>query len=113
VVPSHEFYDQVLYASIGDRCDNAEDKSYEDLQHVFGQFPMYLTTILLGDFNAKVGRGYFYTNIWEREVRLQEISRGNEIRVVNFSTNKSDNVITFPHRNNYKYTWTAWTGRAV
>jgi hypothetical protein len=33
-----------------------EDSFYEELGRVFDQFPRYDMKILLGDFNAKVGR---------------------------------------------------------
>jgi hypothetical protein len=33
-------------------CSN----SYQELERVFDKFPKYHTKILLGDFNAKVGR---------------------------------------------------------
>jgi hypothetical protein len=32
---------------------------YEELQYVFNKFPKYRMKILLGDFNAKVGRKTF------------------------------------------------------
>jgi hypothetical protein len=38
-----------------DKCDNTKDSFYEELG-VFEQFPKYHMKILLGDFNAKVGR---------------------------------------------------------
>jgi hypothetical protein len=33
-----------------------KDSFYEELERVFDKFPKYHTKILLGDFNAKVGR---------------------------------------------------------
>jgi hypothetical protein len=39
-----------------DTIDNIKDSFYEELRHVFDQFPRYDMKILLGDFNAKVGR---------------------------------------------------------
>jgi hypothetical protein len=33
-----------------------KDSFYEEVEHVFDKFPKYLMKILLGDFNAKVGR---------------------------------------------------------
>ena len=39
---------------------------YEELEQVFDHFPRYHTKILLGDFNAKVGReNIFQTDNWE------------------------------------------------
>jgi exonuclease III len=39
--------------------DDIKDSCYEELEQVFDHFPKYHTKILLGDFNAKVGRGTF------------------------------------------------------
>jgi hypothetical protein len=36
--------------------DDTKDSFYEELEGVFDQFPKYHMKILLGDFNAKVGR---------------------------------------------------------
>jgi hypothetical protein len=39
-----------------DKSDHVQDSFSEKLGHVFDQFPRYDMKILLGDFNAKVGR---------------------------------------------------------
>jgi hypothetical protein len=36
--------------------DDIKDSFYKELEQVFDQFPRYRMKILLGDFNAKVGR---------------------------------------------------------
>jgi hypothetical protein len=45
-----------VYASSEDKSDDLKDSFYEELEGVFDQFPRYHMKILLGDFNAKVGR---------------------------------------------------------
>jgi hypothetical protein len=54
--------------------------------------------ILLGDFNAKVGREYIFKLTIGNE-SLHEISNENGIRVVNFATSKNLTVKStmFPH----------------
>jgi hypothetical protein len=42
-----------------DKSDDVKDSFYEELAHVFDQFPRYDMKILLGDFNANVGRKIF------------------------------------------------------
>jgi endonuclease/exonuclease/phosphatase family metal-dependent hydrolase len=63
--------------------------------------------ILLGDFNAKVGREDIFKPTIENE-SSHEISNDNGVRVVNFSTSK--NLVLkstmIPHRSIHKYTWT-------
>jgi hypothetical protein len=39
-----------------DKSDDVKDSFYEKLERVFDKFPKYHIKILLGDFNAKVGR---------------------------------------------------------
>jgi endonuclease/exonuclease/phosphatase family metal-dependent hydrolase len=64
--------------------------------------------ILLGDFNAKVGREDIFKPTIGNE-SLQEISNDNGVRLVNYATSKNLRVkITmFPHHNTHKYTWTS------
>jgi len=68
--------------------------------------------ILLGDFNAKVGR----ENIFKPTIGLESLHQDNNdngVRLVNFATSKNLVVKSkmFPHRNIYKYTWTAPDGK--
>jgi hypothetical protein len=42
-----------------------KDSFYDDVEQGFVHFPKYHTKILLGNFNAKVGREYFPTDNWE------------------------------------------------
>jgi hypothetical protein len=68
--------------------------------------------ILLGDFNAKVGR----ENILKPPIgneSLPQDSKDNGVRIVNFAT--SNNLVVkstmFQHRNIHKYTWTSPDGQ--
>jgi hypothetical protein len=74
-----------VHASTEDKDDNIKDSFYEELEQVFDQFPMYHMKILLGDFNAKVGRGDIFKPIIGNE-HLHEVSNYNGVRVVNFAT---------------------------
>jgi endonuclease/exonuclease/phosphatase family metal-dependent hydrolase len=68
--------------------------------------------ILLGDFNAKVGReDIFKPTIGNAS--SHEISTDNGVRVVNFATSKNLVVkrTMFPHRSIHKYTWTSPDGK--
>jgi hypothetical protein len=50
-----------VQAPTEDKDDDIKDSFYEELEQVFHQFPRYHMKILLGDFNANVGRkgGHF------------------------------------------------------
>jgi hypothetical protein len=45
-----------VHAPTEDKDDDINDGFYEELEQVFDQFPRYHMKILMGDFNAKVGR---------------------------------------------------------
>jgi hypothetical protein len=81
---------------------------YEELERTFDKFPKYHMKILLGDFNAKVGREDIFKPTIENE-SLHEISNDNGVRLVNFATSKNLRVKStmFPQRNIHKYTWTS------
>jgi hypothetical protein len=74
-----------VHAPTEDKIDDIKDRFYEELDQVFDKFPKYHTKILLGDFNAKVGR----ENIFKPPIlneTLHEISNENGVRVVNIAT---------------------------
>jgi hypothetical protein len=68
--------------------------------------------ILLGDFNANVGRENIFKPTTGIE-SLHEISNDNGVRVVNFATSKNLIVKStmFPHCNIHKFTWTSPDGK--
>jgi len=45
-----------VHAPSEDKSDDSKDRFCEELEQVFDHFPRHHTKILLGDFNAKVGR---------------------------------------------------------
>jgi hypothetical protein len=45
-----------VHSPTEDKTDDVKDSFYEELERVFVKFPKYHMKILLGDFNAKVGR---------------------------------------------------------
>ena len=89
-----------------------KDSFYEELEEVFDQFPKYYMKILLGDFNAKLGREDIFKPIIGQE-SLHQVSNENWVRLVNFATSKNLVVKStmFPHRNIHKYTWNSPDGK--
>ena len=84
---------------------------YEELEQVFDHFSKYHMKILLGDFNAKVGRENTFKPPVGNE-SLQQDSKDNGVRIVNFATSKNLVKSTmFTHRNIRKYTWTSPEGK--
>jgi hypothetical protein len=88
------------------------DRLYDELEQAFDKFPRYHMTILLGDFNAKVGREDIFKPTIGNE-SLHEIVNDNGVRVVNFATSKNLSVKStmFRHRNIHKSTWTSPDGK--
>jgi hypothetical protein len=68
--------------------------------------------IMLGDFNAKVGREDIFKPTIGNE-SLHEVSNDNGVRLVNFATSKNLRVknTMSPHCNIHKYTWTFPDGK--
>jgi exonuclease III len=89
-----------------------KDSFYEELERIFDKFPKYHMNILLGDFNAKVGRDDIFKPTIGKE-SFHEISNDNGVRVVNFATSKNLIVksMIFSHRNVRKYTWMSPDGK--
>jgi hypothetical protein len=100
-----------VHAPVEDKDDVINDSYYEELEQVFYRFPRYHTKILLGDFNAKVGRENIFKPIIGDE-SLHEVSNVKGVRVVNFANSKNLIVksTTFPHRDIHKHTWTSPDG---
>jgi exonuclease III len=76
-----------VLAPTEDKCDDTKDSFYEELEGVFNQFLNYHMKIVLGDFNAKVGREDIFKPTIENE-SLHETSNDNGVKVVNFATSK-------------------------
>jgi predicted DNA-binding transcriptional regulator AlpA len=79
---------------------------------VFDKFPKYHTKILIGDFNAKVGREDIRKPTIGNET-LHDICNDNGVRLVNFPTSKKLGVKStmFSHSNIHKYIWTSQNGK--
>ena len=74
-----------VHAPSEEKSDDTKDSFYEQLEQIFYHFPKYHMKILLGDFNAEVGR----ENIFKLTIRnesLHQDSNDNGVRIVNFAT---------------------------
>ena len=73
-----------VHAPSEEKSDESKDSFYEELEQVFDHFPKYHMKILLGDFNAKVGRENIFKPTIGNE-SLHQDSNDNGVRLVNFS----------------------------
>jgi hypothetical protein len=76
-----------VHATCECKSDDVKDSFYEKVGRVFDQFPRYDMKILLGDFNAKVGREDIFKPTIGNE-NSHEIANDG-VRVVNFATSKN------------------------
>ena len=76
-----------MHAPSEERSDSSKDSFYEELEQVFYHFPKYDKKILLGDFNAKVGRENIFKPTIGNE-SLHQDNNYNGVRIVNFVTSK-------------------------
>jgi len=74
-----------VHAPTEDKIDDTKDNFYKELECVFNQFSKYHIKIMLGHFNAKVGREYSFKSTIRSE-SLHEVSNDNGVRIVNFTT---------------------------
>jgi endonuclease/exonuclease/phosphatase family metal-dependent hydrolase len=100
-----------VHAPIENKDDDIKDSFYEELEQIFDQFLRYHMKILMGDFNAKVGREDIFKPVIGNE-SLREASNDNGVRVVNFATSKNLIVksTTFPQCDIHKHTLTSPDG---
>jgi hypothetical protein len=94
-----------VQAPCKDKSGDVKDSCYEELGDVCDKFSRYEMKILLGGFNANVGR----EDICKSTIGLEishEIRNDSGVRIVNFATSKNLVVKStmFPHRNIHKHT---------
>jgi hypothetical protein len=100
-----------VHAPTKDNTDDVKDSFYEKVECVFDKLMKFHMKILLGDFNAKVGREDIFKPTIENE-SSHKISNNNGVRLVKFATSKNRVKSTmFPHRNIHKYNWTFPDGK--
>jgi hypothetical protein len=76
-----------IHAPSEEKIEEVKDSFYEDLEEVFDHFPKCYMKILLGDFNAKLGREDIFKPIIGQE-SLHQDSNDNGVRLLNFATLK-------------------------
>lgn len=94
------------HAPTEDKDDSEKSRFYIRLELVYDALPKTDIKILLGDFNAKIGREeHYYQTIGNNS--LHETSNDNGMRVIDFATTR--NLVCrstwFPRKNIHKATW--------
>ena len=74
-----------MHAQSEEKSDDSKYSFYEELEQVFDNFLKYHTKIVLGDFNATLGR----EGIFKPTIGNESIRQDNSVRIVNFVTSKN------------------------
>ena len=95
-----------IYAPTEEADDHVKDVFYSDLENFVDKTPKYDVKIILGDFNAKIGKDPNYADITGLN-SLHDQSNNNGERIIDFAVSKSLVVSStaFPRKNIYKETW--------
>ena len=102
-----------VYAPTNDAEEDTKDAFYEQLQAVVEETPSHDMLILLGDFNAKVGR----PGLGEEAVvgpyglHHERIDNGERLVSLCMTYNLSILTTTFMHKEIHKHTWTSPDGK--
>jgi hypothetical protein len=99
-----QYYYFECAAPCEDKGDDVKHSFHKEVDGVFDQVPRYDMKMLLGHFNAEVGReSIFKPTIGNKS--LHEISNDHGVTVVNFakSTNLDIKTALFPHSKIHKY----------
>ena len=88
------------HAPSEEKSDDGKVSFYEQLEQVFDNFLKHHMKIILGHFNAKVGRENIFKPTIGNE-SLHQDNNDNGVRIVNFATSKNLVIKSamFPHRN--------------
>lgn len=102
------------HAPTEEKDDDIKNAFYEKLQKVFERSPKRDVKIVLGDFNAKVGRESIYRPTIGSH-SLHTVSNENGCRVVDFAVinNLVIKSTCFPHKDIHKATWKSPDGRTA
>ncbi|XP_037942599.1 importin subunit beta-like [Teleopsis dalmanni] len=94
------------YAPTEDADDIAKETYYTDLDETLSKTPSHDTKILLGDFNAKIGREQYNSNVAGLH-SLHTVSSDNGKRLCQLATGSGMYISSthFPHKNIHKGTW--------
>ncbi|KAL4152688.1 hypothetical protein QTP88_000521 [Uroleucon formosanum] len=94
------------YAPTEDKQQDENEAFYEDLNTIFESIAKSQPKIILGDFNAKIGKEEMYRpTIGKESLHIHSNENGN--RLINFAISKGLRISStcFPHKNIHKETW--------
>lgn len=102
------------YAPTDDAEEIRKDTFYDQLDAALDQCPKHDAKIIIGDFNAKVGRESVYRGVIGLH-SLHTKTTDNGVRMIHFAASRELIVSStcFPHKNIHKGTWTSPNGKTT
>jgi hypothetical protein len=102
---------QYMHLQKKKKQEDIKDQFYERLERIHDGIPRNDIKIILGDFNAKIGKKVMYRPAIGTHSR-HETSNENRQRVVYFTLGKNMCISStyFPHKNIHKETWVSPDG---
>lgn len=96
-----------VYAPTEAALPEEKDIFYETLGETCEKIPKHDTLIVLGDFNAKIGKEYYLRNVAGRET-IHETTTDNGTRLSNLAEEIDLFIVStkFRHKREHKITWT-------
>lgn len=94
------------HAPTEEKDDSTKEEFYDLLEETYDRCPKYDVKIILGDFNAKIGKESLFGSI-VGEHSLHDNTSGNGLRLIDFAAGRNVIIAStrFPHLNIHKGTW--------
>ncbi|KAL4084379.1 hypothetical protein QTP88_028202 [Uroleucon formosanum] len=102
------------HAPSEDKSDEEKEEFYSLLESTLEEIPRHCIIILLGDFNAKIGKEEcFKTTTGSNS--LHQLSNNNGFRLIELATGRGLKIksTSFPHKEIHKGTWRSPDGRYI
>ena len=101
-----------VYAPTEEKDNDEKELFYDKLLEVYDGAPKRDIKIVLGDFNAKIGREVYYRPTIGK-YSLHETSNDNGTRLIDFAASRNMVLSStyFEHKNIHKATWVSPDGR--
>ena len=99
------------HAPTEDTEDQVKESFYETLEKIYEEAPRHDIKIVIGDFNAKIGKEKVFMPTIGKE-SLHDESNDNGMRLIDFALGKGMSVSStkFQHKNIHKATWNSPDG---